>query len=158
MNKQLMQNILQILTGLEQLEKTVAGLYEVAAQQWPLYATLWANTAGDEIKHAEYIKTLADILTKNPDKFTINRPINIVAVNSSVAWINKNIADIKAGRLDSDKMFFLARDIEQSILESKYSDFLKTDDPRYNELVKLIVKETVDHKKMIDDEISRLKK
>lgn len=158
MDKWAMQNTLQILASMEQLEKTIAQLYELAAQQWPLYAALWNNTAGDEIKHAEYIKNLTAILTKNRDRFSINRPINITAVNSSVAWINKNIADIKAGKLNSDKMFFLARDIEQSILESKYSEFLKTDDREYNELVKLIVKETVEHKKKIEGEIGRLKK
>ena len=157
MNNQVMQNTLQVLNTLEKLEKTVAQLYELAAQQWPLYAALWNDTAKDEIKHAEYIKTLAAILTKNPDNFDINRPINTMAINSSMVWINKNIADIKAGTSDSNKMFFLAIDIEQSILESRYSEILKTDDPEYNELVKLIVKETVGHKKMIENESAKLK-
>lgn len=158
MNSQLMQNTLSVLTNLEQLEKTVARLYEFAAQQWPSDADLWNSMAGDEIKHAEYIKTLAAMLAKDPDNFTINRPINIVAINTSLSWIDKNIADIKNGTFNIGKMLFLARDIEQSILESKYSEFLKTNDIEYNELVKLIIRETVGHKKMIDDRISNLKK
>jgi hypothetical protein len=158
MNNQLMQNTLLVLTNLEQLEKTVSLLYQIAAQQWPADADLWNNMAGDETKHSEYIKSLAGMLAKNPDNFNINRPINIVAINSSVSWINKNIADIKSGSFNNSKMFFLARDIEQSILESKYSEFLKTNDVEYNELVKLIIRETVVHKKMIDDRIANLKK
>lgn len=157
-NPQLMQNIAQVFSHLEIMETTVSGLYEMAARQWPADAALWDDMSKEEIKHAEYIKLLAAIVAKNPDNFVIGRPINITSINSSVTWINKNIADIKNGSLDKNKMHFLARDIEQSILEAKYAEFLKTDNQEYNKLIKLVFEETISHRKKIDDKISSLKK
>jgi len=153
-----MQNIAQVFSQLEIMEITVSGLYEIAAQKWPADAALWSNMSKEEIKHAGYIKSLAAIVAKYPHNFVIGRPINIVAINSSIAWINKNIADIQSGSFDNNKMHFLARDIEQSILEAKYAEFLKTDVLEYNKLIKIVFEETIHHRKMIDDKISTLKK
>lgn len=155
MNNQLVQNILRVLAGLEQLEKNVAQLYELAAQKWPVDADIWTGLSGDEIKHADCLKSMAAILEKNPGYFEAGRPINIAAVNSSMAWISKAIDDITADKFDYRKMIFFARDIEQSILESKYSEILKTNNAEYNKLAKQVVGETVSHKKKIDDLIAK---
>lgn len=156
MNTQFVQKTLEVMAGLEQLEKAIAGLYEIAAKKWPENAELWINMAGEEIKHAEYIKSLTDILIKKPAAFEIGRAINVDAIKSALDWINKNVAEIEQGKFDGRKALILGRDLEQSILESKYSEILKTENLEYNKIVKQIVRETFVHKKMIDEAISKL--
>jgi hypothetical protein len=158
MNTQSVQKTLDVMAGLEQLEKAIAGLYELAAKKWPVDAELWRNMAGEEIKHAEYIKSLTDILIKKPAAFEVGRVVNVDAVKSALDWINKNVAEIEEGTFSDKKMLFLARDLEQSILESKYSDILKTENLEYNKIAKQIVRETFAHKKIIDEAISKLPK
>ena len=48
---------------------------------------------------------------------------------------------------------FILRDVEQSLLESKYTEILKTNDLEYNDLVKEIMAQTEGHKKMLSRKI-----
>ena len=48
--------------------------------------------------------------------------------------------------------------MERSVLESKYKDFLTTNDIEYNTLVSSIVKETEDHNLTIDKKIAEMEK
>jgi len=47
----------------------------------------------------------------------------------------------------------IARDIEQSFIEFRYGEILKSTDIEYNTLVQKIVKETAQHKMKIDKKI-----
>jgi hypothetical protein len=151
------QKIVQVLGHLEQLEKHVSELYLLATQKWPADADLWNQLAQAEIQHAKNMQALAAIISSRPQNFILGRPINSMAVNSSISWINKNMADIKNGLFNTAKMLALARDLEQSILEAKYTEIVKTEDVEYTNLVSSIVEDTVAHRKMITDRINQMK-
>ncbi len=51
----------------------------------------------------------------------------------------------------------MARDIEQSVLESNYAEIVKTADAEYNTLMKDILSQTYEHKKMIQEKIAEMK-
>jgi hypothetical protein len=51
-------------------------------------------------------------------------------------------------------MLFIARDLEQSILESSYSDVIKTSDTEFQTLIKEVLSDTVGHRERLDKKIS----
>jgi len=54
-------------------------------------------------------------------------------------------------------MLILARDFEQSVLESHYAEIVKTTDAEYQTLMKNILSQTQEHKKAIQKAIDDLK-
>jgi hypothetical protein len=151
------QNIIEVLTLLERFELQISELYKLAGQKWPADYDIWNQLSLAEIQHAKNMQTLAAIISARPEHFIPGRPINSMAVNSSLGWINKNITDIKNGLFNATRMLVLARDIEQSILEAKYTEIVKTEDAEYSNLVNSIVHDTVAHRKMITERISQTK-
>ena len=55
-------------------------------------------------------------------------------------------------------MFFIARDTENSILESRYGEIVRTSDPEYLNLAQAITAETVRHRDSLSKKIEQLTK
>jgi len=152
------QNIIKALSYLEQLEKIVAELYALAAQKAPAHADFWDQLSQTEVQHAKNMQSLAAIISARPQNFTVGRPVSPVAVNTSIDWIKNNIAVLKSGPFDLRKMLIIARDIEQSILEAKYTEIVKSDDVEYNNIINSIQQDTIVHRKMVEEKINATKK
>ncbi|MBS1238359.1 MAG: hypothetical protein H6R39_19 [Deltaproteobacteria bacterium] len=60
---------------------------------------------------------------------------------------------LKKGEISEDSAISIARDIEQSFIESRYGEIVKTADVEYNTLVQKILNETARHKIKIDQKI-----
>jgi hypothetical protein len=52
----------------------------------------------------------------------------------------------------------MAKDIEQSLLESHYAEIVKTNEMEYQALMKEILSQTYEHKNAIQKKIEELKK
>jgi hypothetical protein len=50
-------------------------------------------------------------------------------------------------------MLFISRDIEQSILESRYGEIVKSSDVEFQSLMKEIESETLAHREFLNDKI-----
>ena len=50
----------------------------------------------------------------------------------------------------------VAWDIEQSIIESRYAEVVKTDDKRFQELAAEIIQETAVHRRLVEKKIAEL--
>ena len=93
------------------------------------------------------------IVSDKPEHFEKGRPFNIFAVQTMITGIRNNIEKLKKGEIREDKAIMIARDIEQSFIEFRYSEIVKTADIEYNTLVQKIVKETAQHKTKIDQKM-----
>jgi hypothetical protein len=50
----------------------------------------------------------------------------------------------------------IALDLEQSILERSYADFLKSKSPLYNSLVQRLVVDTTEHRRLLAEKMASL--
>lgn len=130
-------------------EEVIASLYGTCAERWMEDGDFWEQMAKEEIGHAQLIKQIAQMVEESPRQFDLGRPFNQVAINTAIAGVKRHIEAIKQGEYSHKKAIIIARDLEQSILESRYIELLKTSNVEYLETIKGIVQDTARHRKTI---------
>lgn len=152
-----LKGIIDVLLFMEQSENAISDYYRVCGQQFPEHREFWSAIESQEQKHAIFIQKMKQIIEKKPENFEKGRPFNIMAAKTIIAGILNNTAKVKAGGLKMITALSLARDSEQSFIESKYSEVVKTDDIEYMSLVNEIVTDTNKHRQEIDRMIASIK-
>jgi hypothetical protein len=153
-----LKGILEVLKSMEELEVAVADLYGTCAGYCSEDMDFWRALAGAEMKHAENIRKMIAIISKKPENFQKGRPFNVFATRTTISGIRNNIEKITKEQITKTGVWFIARDLEQSLMEQRYSDIVKTDDIEFLTLVREIGTETVAHKNELDRQISQRKK
>lgn len=151
------KNISILLEILAQLEEVISELYKTAGDLWEDDKDFWSALAQAETSHAEYIKKMADILSSKPREFEIGRPLTAAGIKTVISGVQNNIGKLKRGEINKKQMLFISRDIEQSLLESKYTEILKTKDADYQALVYDVATQTEGHKVLLVRKISETK-
>jgi len=143
-----------VLKTLAEAELAVAAYYTECASTWRDDADLWTHLVNEEKKHAAQIDKMAQILSQRPERFAAGRPLNVAAIETFIAGIKDNTAQLKRRKTPLLNALFIARDIEQSIIESRYPEILVSDDLEFNALVKEIATDTVRHKDVLAGKIA----
>lgn len=141
-----LQSIVEILQLMVETELAIEEFYNTCARTWKEDAEFWSTIADEEKKHAENITRMKEILLIKPVHFEKNRPFNPAAIKTIINYIKDNTQKVKQGALEKSRAFFIARDIEQSLIEQRYGDTLKTDDIEYISLIKEVVSQTLSHR------------
>lgn len=157
MNKISLDNILNIMEAMVQYELGLSELYEICARVSKEDEQLWRSLSGAEIHHADHIKKMMEIMIEKHDRFETGRPFNIAALKTVMAGIKETTGRISRGELSREKMLITARDFEQSVLESHYTEIVRTNDLEYQTLMKNILSQTQEHKKAIQKAIVNVK-
>ena len=152
-----LKGILDVLSYLEKTENAIAEFYRTCSETWVNEREFWSSIEEEERKHAENIQKMSEIISKKPERFEKGRPFNIMAVQTVINGIQNNILKVKNGQLPRNNALFVARDNEQSFMEFRYNEIVKTEDVEYMTLVKEIVQDTGTHKSRIDTEIKKIK-
>ncbi len=148
-----LQNLLDILSGMAEMERTLAGLYRCCAEAWPADEAFWRHLAEEEMEHAQHIGEMAERIRRTPERFELQRPFNLAAIRTILAGVKRNAESIRQGLISRERAFVLARDLESSILEKAYHEIVKTDDRNYLDLIRRIVSQTLLHKNAIETKI-----
>jgi hypothetical protein len=148
-----LRGILDTLVHMKETEQVVAEFYKLCAETWPTDLQFWTELYKEELQHENYIAMMHEIVSDKPEHFEKGRPFNIFAVQTMITGIRNDIDRLKKKEIREDKAIVIARDIEQSFIEFRYSEIVKTADIEYNTLVQEIVKETAQHKTKIDTKI-----
>lgn len=151
------ERISRVLDVMGQYERALSDFYRRCADTWTEEQPFWRNLADAESQHAENIQKMLEILQNKQDRFEVGRPFNAIALNTAMAGLKENTSRLTAGAYSCEKMLIMARDIEQSILESNYAEIVKTADLEYQELMKVILSQTREHKKIIQEKIQAMK-
>lgn len=151
------QSVLKLLEVLTESELAVSELYSACAETWDQDKDFWLRLAGEEKKHAENIKKMGSIISRMPDQFKTYRPITPISVRTFIADIKNKTQGCKNSEIQRDKVLFIARDIEKSIIESKYAEIVETDNLEYKTLMRSVVGETHVHLDMINRKIEESK-
>ena len=105
--------------------------------------------ADQEKTHAKNVGLLAVLVWNTPDLFTENHPVDRNALLEDSNFASELGKQIKAGTASKKDMLEAARDIENSIIESKYYELLTTEDPKYRALIADVIDQTVEHRMAI---------
>ncbi|MDD3845360.1 MAG: hypothetical protein PHC90_03265 [Syntrophorhabdaceae bacterium] len=151
-----LKGILDILSVLEESEKAIAEFYRTCGEIWTERQEFWLGIEREEMKHINNLQKMKDIIARKPDRFEKGRPFNIMAAQTLIKGIETNTAKVKAPEFRMANALFMARDNEQSFIESRYNEIVRTQDIEYLTLVNEIVKDTVIHKTTIDREIGSI--
>jgi len=145
-----------ILAAMAQYEEEISALYALCAERWPQDRDLWLTMSKDELVHAERLRWLSHLLEENPGQFELGRPFNRIAINTAISGVKKRREEIKNGFCPQEQAMAIARDIEQSILESRYMEFLKTSNLEYVNTMRRLVEETGNHRKIIQQQLEKI--
>jgi len=136
-------------------EKAVAEFYEACAKTWPEDG-LWAELAPQEREHSRIALELLAMVEKAPEKFKPLRPLNIKALEIFIAVAADYKQKTSAMAFKKVNALAAARDIERSIIESRYDQTLSSPDPLYGTLVTKMISETASHMEKINRSLAAL--
>jgi hypothetical protein len=143
---------------LEQLELEISNLYKLFAEKFPMHRDLWTEMSHEELKHADYVRTLKS--------FALNGNVHFDEKMTKTYTVRSVIDDIrdKYKKTENNQYSILnalsfSLSLEQSIIEHKFYDYFISSDPDAITLINNIKKETWVHesevKKALDEEKNR---
>ena len=147
-------NFQDIIKMLVNLELAMGAFYAACSNTWPEDENFWGTICTQELQHAEYLRKMSDIISKSPDKFMLGRNFNPLAINTVVSGIKINSELVTSHTLPKIKALYVARDMENSALESRLDQLVKTDDLGFLELAGRILLQTQNHKNALNNKIA----
>ncbi len=143
-----MTGITTTIAVLIEAELRLAELYTVCARKFPEDRIFWETIANDERQHAAYLVTMQAHVAAQPSAFAPGRPLNASAIRTTIAYYESLIGKLESGALDAQTMYNVARDIERSVLETKYPELVRTQHHDYLALVARIARDTERHREL----------
>jgi hypothetical protein len=149
-------NLVSILKNLADFELAAAELYRTCSQVWEVDKVFWVDMEHAELRHSANIKRMTDIVSAKPGNFIPGHVFAPAAVQTSISGIKGNIQRLAKREIARRNMFFIARDLEQSMLEKNYAEIVKTNDAEYQSLVSEILSDTVSHREQLNKRIREM--
>jgi len=149
-------DLIGILKSLADFELATAELYGTCSRIWDGDKEFWTDMQQAEVKHSRNIKRMTDIVSSKPGDCTPGHVFPPAAVQTSISGIKANIQRLAKREIARKNMLFIARDIEQSMLERNYSEIVKTNDAEFQSLIKEILSDTVSHREQLNKKIKEI--
>ncbi len=149
-------DLIGILKSLADFEMATAELYGTCSRIWDGDKEFWSDMQQAEVKHFRNINRMADIVSSRPGDCTPGRVFPPAAVQTSISGIKANIQRLAKREIARKNMLFIARDIEQSMLERNYSEIVKTNDAEFQSLINEILSDTVSHREQLNKKIREI--
>ena len=150
-------DMLDALKALIRLELTIGELYAACARQWPEDEPFWLDVSRQEAEHARAVERIVLLISKKPDHFLTAKAIRVAAVETIIAGIERTTDQVRNGRLLKNNLMAIAVDIENSVMEKKFFEMIKTADPVFLELCHDIMAQTREHKQRFEKRLAGLK-
>ncbi len=148
-----LEMVLTLFNKLKEYESSIAELYRVCGVIWPGDHEFWIIMEQEETAHARHIEGMMQAVSAKPDAFEPGRLFKMSAIQTSISGIRSTIERLKRREMFKRNFLFIARDMEQSIFESKYFDIVKTEDPSFISTREQILSETKNHRERLDRKI-----
>ncbi len=146
--------ILDAVRLMGSLEGAMAEFYRACGQARHEAIEPWLELEQQERRHVERLARMANLISERPDRFERLRNFNPIAIRTFIAYVESTTARLRRNELpaaDLTRVLSTAYDMEQSILESKYGEIVRSTDGEYQALVREIIADTADHKAKLGD-------
>ena len=155
MTTRTLENVIQVMQDMVTLELALAELYLACSEQFPEDKAFWLAIRRQEELHATLLGQLADLIAAHPADFEFGRPFNSVAIKTTLDNVKNYTESVRNGLLERKRALFMARDIENSVLEAKYGEIVSTRNIEYNKIINLINKDTLTHRDVFAAKVAR---
>lgn len=145
----------QILDFLRDIELVVAELYRRFSRSFAQDRVIWEDLSQDEESHATLVTELKNTLLKNGSPFEVGR-INVAALSTYRQGIESHLNRLQRGELGRQNALFIARDFERTLIEHRFYESIKSDNPEYQSIQAKIRKETELHLQKLENYIRTL--
>jgi hypothetical protein len=147
---------LEAMELMARAESAVERLYETCAGLWKEDGDFWQGLAMEEKHHSEHIRSMISILTGNPGNFQPGRPFSSVALQTFISGVERDIESVKQFTVPAVKALHIARDLEQALIEARFTEVVQTEDKRFRALADEIVRDTAIHRRLVEKKIIQL--
>ena len=132
-----------LLDAVSELESLIGRLYECLAGVFP-EDSIWASLAGEEAHHAQLALEMKALLGER-DWILVDPRLNLSVVHSMQKYVAQQIARTKNNELTRRNAFFIARDLERSLVEKAFYNAFDFGDSRFNRAASAIGEQTRRH-------------
>lgn len=154
MQHPVLDQTLETLDLMARAEETVQRLYATCAVLWKEDEEFWRGLAAEERRHAKHIRSMIAGITANPGRFQPGRPFSAPALRTFIDGIERDINSVQQAGVPQMKALRLALDIEQAVIEARFTEIVRTEDPGFRSLVDEIVNDTASHRRLLERKIA----
>ena len=153
----MLQNDLHAIQGILEMiseaELALGEFYRACARIGQDDRNFWSVLEEEEKKHHAMVRRISEMVAEKPDQFRIGRAFNEGALRTLVSWLREKTQRMMVGETPAKELLPFARDIEQSLIESRFCEAVQSDDVAFNELLNRIREETFFHRERISRRI-----
>jgi hypothetical protein len=143
-----------ILDILEEIETLLSKYYDLCALIFPEDSQLWKTISLDEINHSQFVAQMREALMERPDLFELGH-IKLPVLKTFRQELYNQFIRLKKGEILRKNAFFIARDLENSMMEHQFYKVLEGGDAKFKDLKDRIIQETENHFQKIDSYIKK---
>ena len=144
-----------ILDILRDIELVVAELYRRFSHSFAQDRIIWEDLSQDEEGHAAMVSELKSTLLKNGSPFEVGK-INLAALSTYRQGIENYFGRLKRGELGRQNALFIARDFERTLIEHRFYESVRSENPEYRAIQSKIQRETELHLQKLENYIRTL--
>ena len=145
----------QILDFLRDIELVVAELYRRFSRSFAEDRVIWEDLWQDEEGHAAMVGELKNALLKNGSPFEVGK-ISLAALTTYRRGIEDQISRLRRGELGRQNALLIARDFERTLVEHRFYESIRSENPEYRAIQEKIRKETEMHLQKLENYIRTL--
>jgi hypothetical protein len=145
----------QILDGLRHIELVVAELYKRFSRSFAQDRVFWEDLSRDEENHAGMVTELKNMLLKNGSPFEVGKT-SLTALATYRQGVEGQMSRLERGELRRPNAFYIARDFEKTLIERRFYETIRSENPEYRAIQEKIQRETATHLQKLENYIKTL--
>lgn len=145
--------VLDVLGCLREFELVLAEFYAACRDSWPENDVFWTELVQGELRHATYLTDGVRLVEERPEVFITPRNVTEAPVVEQTEYVRERLRQLWDDHLGERAALIVSRDIEQSILDGKLYDLVRSEEPAYAHLVAEIVDETREHARLVQERL-----
>ncbi len=147
------QAIQGILEMISEAELTLGEFYRACARISREDQDLWPVLEEEEKKHHAMIRRISEMVAERPDRFRLGKSFSESALRTFIGWLREKTKRMSIGETSARDLLYIARDVEQSLIELRFCEAVQSDDVDFNDLLNRIREETFFHRERISRRI-----
>jgi len=151
------QEQLEVLDNMAKHEEMLAQLYDAYGVQMPDQHEFWKRFKDEEEIHAQWIRNFMKEVDSGKVEVDPQR-FPSAAILSSISYIRSLKNEAMQGGMDFAQQLGAAMEMERALLDNRYFEVIKTDDPELKILMDKLRIATDVHRERLYEELQKYRK
>lgn len=141
--------IVELLSLMSEVEKSVGLFYKSCSDIFQDESEFWSILSREEFLHADICQHLAKMVKQKPHEFKRGDVFPISAARTFISRLHADQHKLMAGTFGMEQALLSAYLTEQTVLESRYMNVVKTENTKCLEALENLVTATSQHREKI---------